>query len=133
MTDLLSAVRIEIGDTEESPGVLPGRRHFKDTEILYAAETELVTELSAPTDVQVGRVSARCLEIASTAWSSQPEETVLGPAEEKGKPAVRLAKQASILRSIWGWGNPNSGRIPGMGKPPAYSGAGLISLPPGIG
>lgn len=133
MTELLDAVRIEIGDTEESPGILPGKRHFKDAEILYAATTELVTELIAPTDREVGRVSARCLEITSVSWSSQPEEVELGPSIEKGKPSVRLAKQASILRAIWGYGNPDSGRLPGSTRAPSYSSSGINVLPPGVG
>jgi hypothetical protein len=132
MTDLLEAVRIEIGDTAEAPGILPGKRHFKDTEILYAATKESVTEMTTPTDREIGRVSAKCLEIASVAWSSQPEETELGPSVEKGKPSVRLGKQASILRAIWGYGNPESGRIPRTQKPPSYTGVGSYSLPPGV-
>lgn len=130
MISLLAAVRIEIGDTEEGPGILPGKRHFQEAEIKYAAETEAVTELSAPSLRDIGRVSAKCLEIASTAWSSQPEEVELGPSIEKGKPALRLGRQASILRAIWGYGG-SGGKKTEM-KAPAYVGVGMLPLPPGI-
>ena len=129
-TSLLAAVRIEIGDTEEGQGVLPGRRHFQEEEIQYAAETEAVTELSTPSQRDIGRVSAKCLEIASVAWSSQPEEVELGPSIEKGKQALRLGRQASILRAIWGYGG-SGGKKTEM-KAPAYIGLGMIPLPPGI-
>lgn len=130
MIELLDAVRIEIGDTEEGPGILPGKRHFQESEITYAAGTEAVTEFSTPSQRDIGRVSAKCLEIASIAWSSQPEEVELGPSIEKGKPSIRLGKQASILRAIWGYGGTGGART--EKKAPTYVGVGMYSLPPGV-
>lgn len=129
--DLISAVRLEIGDTEIRNGILPGKRQFKDAEILYAAEQELVTEENSPTSRDVGRTSARLLEIASTTWASQPVEVELGPNVEKGEQASSLSRRALILRSIWGHGA--AGRITVERSAPSYSGSGLYVLPPGIG
>ena len=129
---LIESVQIEIGDTPEGPGVLPGKRHFKHSEFSYAAGSENVTEFITPSPRDIGRVSAKCLEIASVAWSSQPEEVELGPSIEKGKQAKTIGRQAAVLRAIWGYGGTGS-PDQSAAKSPGYVGVGMYSLPPGLG
>ena len=130
--ELFAAVRIEIGDTDESNGLLPGRRQFYEAEITYAAETESVTELLVPTQQDIGRTSAKLLEIASTAWASQPLETELGPASEVNKASVLLARQAKMLRAIWGYGNTEQTEDSKSRSSPSYVGIGMYPSIPGV-
>ena len=130
--NLLSAVKIEIGDTDEDNGVLPGRKQFTDVEMGYAAEAELVTELIAPTQQDIGRVSAKLLEMASTAWASQPLETELGPASEVNNASVLLARKANRLRAIWGYGDADRDDNSKTRSTPTYVGVGMYPSLPGV-
>ena len=130
--ELIPSVRIEIGDTDQDKGMLPGRRQFYDVEIAYAAETENVTELLEPSQQDVGRTSAKLLELASVAWASQPLETELGPASEVNNASVLLARQATKLRAIWGYGNTEREADSKTRAVPSYVGVGIYPSIPGI-
>ena len=130
--ELFPSVRIEIGDTNEEAGILPGRRQFYEVEIAYAAETENVTELLEPSQQDIGRTSAKLLELAAVAWASQPLETELGPASEVNNSAVLLARQATKLRAIWGYGNTEQEADSKTRSVPSYVGVGLYPSIPGV-
>ena len=118
-----TAVRFEIGDSSESLGILPNGANFSNAEIDYAAVSETVVLSSAFVPRDVGRTSARLLEIASIHWSSQPDEVELGPSMEKRNQSSLLAQKAAGLRDKWGSGS-ETGRARAQAAP-SYAGVGF--------
>jgi len=129
---LIESVRIEIGDTDCENGILPGRRQFSEIEIAYAANAESVTEVTGPSQRDIGRVSAKLLEIASTSWASQPLESELGPASEVNNASVLLARKAAKYRAEWGYGSPELGEGSKTRSASSYVGVGMYPSIPGI-
>lgn len=130
--NIFESVRIEIGDHNPESGILPGHKNMTDPQILYAAESENVINVSLPTPVEIGRTAARCLEIASVHWASQPEEVELGPSLEKGKQSDLLTKKASIFRLKWGYGSEPIRETTRTTHVPTYSGSGMTPVSPGV-
>lgn len=130
--EIIDAVRIEIGDSNPESGILPGHINMTDEQIDYAAESERVVDSINPTTIEIGRTAARCLEIASVHWASQPEEVELGPSMEKGKQSDQLSKKASIFRQKWGFGSLLSRETSLNSQAPAYSGSGMVPASPGV-
>lgn len=132
--DFYEIIRLEIGDCQDDQGILPGRGHFTDQNIQYAADVEGVADIQSASTVDIGRTCAKLLEIASVHWSSHPEDVELGPSVERGKQFDQLTKRAAVFREKWGYGGANPGRPTSTRvRAPAYSGSGFIPFTsPGV-
>ncbi len=128
--NLIDAVRFEIGDNDSDNGIFPGQKQFDRTQLDYAAAYEGVTEYDNPTQMEIGRVSAKMLEMAAAAWATQPVESELGPMAEVNKTRTHLRALAAELRAKWGFGGTST--VERIREAPNYSGSGLYVLPPGI-
>lgn len=129
---LIKAVRIEIGDTDCENGILPGRKQFSDIDFAYAIAAENIVEMIEPTLRDIGRVSAKLLEIASTTWASQPIESELGPASEVNNASILLARKAAKMRALWGYGAPELAEGAKKRSVSSYVGVGMYPSLPGI-
>ena len=132
MTDLLSAVRLEIGDSDPDHGIMPGGKQVTEEQFHYAADAERVVEFDAPTPQEIGRVSAKLLEMAQAAWATVPLEYELGPAAEVQNTSQLMGQRAKSLRLDWGYGGLQSESAGRDQRTPTYSGHGAYIVPPGV-
>lgn len=132
MTVLFTSVQYEIGDSDPEHGIMPGNKQVSEEQFLYACSAERVTEQDAPTQRQTGQVSAKLLEMAQSAWATQPIESELGPSAEVNKTSALLGQKAKELRLSWGYGGLESDTAGRDQRVSIYSGHGAYILPPGV-
>ena len=132
MTDLLTAVRMEVGDTDPNNGIMPDSKQFTEKQYQYAVEAERVVAYDDPTQIEIGRVSAKLLEMASVAWAAQPLESELGPSAQVNNTSTLFSNKAASLRRKWGFGGLESTDTGRNQRLPTYSGHGAYVLPPGV-
>lgn len=83
-------LRLEIGDTEQSPdGILPNGRNIQDEEITYIYQRE----------GSFNRAVAALFEIAASKWAKVPTEYRLGPEGESISAYDYYKAQAKEYRS----------------------------------
>ncbi|RLC99991.1 MAG: hypothetical protein DRI46_08400 [Chloroflexi bacterium] len=132
MADLFTSVQYEIGDSDPEHGIMPGNKQVTASQFQYAAAQERVTEMLVPTQREIGRVSAKLLEMAQAAWATQPVESELGPSAEVNKTSSFLGQKAKELRLSWGHGGLESDTAGRDQRVSIYSGHGAYIVPPGI-
>lgn len=125
---LLTAARYEIGDSDPDYGIMPGHKQVSIEQFEYAAEREGVTEFNAPTEQEIGRVSAKLLEMAAAAWASIPVESELGPASEVSETEKKLKQRAAQMRLRYGYYTPTQQQR----RVPAYTSSASYYVPPGV-
>jgi len=132
MANLFESVQFEIGDSVEENGIMPGNIPVTEKQFQYACSAEHVTEQATPSQREIGRVSAKLLEMASVAWASKPLETELGPATEVNNSSIMLSRKASKLRAIWGYGDEERGDEIKSRPAATYAAVGMYPSLPGI-
>lgn len=93
---LVSKIRLAVGDTAESNGILPNGRNFQDEELLHFNSIE---------GDHLQRATAATLESAANAWSSRAGSYKLGPEAESSQQAAAFSERAQKLRDQYGYGS----------------------------
>lgn len=89
----ISAVRLEVGDTNVERGIKPDGGNYSDDEIVHIYEVE---------GNSIGRSSARICEQMANAWSSVPR-TMFGSLFDPRHVGRNYMRQAETLRKQYGY------------------------------
>ena len=98
LTDSISQLRLEIGDTspEKGMGVKPGGDYYHDGELSYFLTKE---------GNSVGCAAAAVCEALAVAWSKVASTSVGPLSEQQDTIAAKYAAQGRALRDQYGYGN----------------------------
>ena len=89
----ISAIRLEVGDTETTRGIKPNGKNYTDDEIIYLYDLE---------GQSIGRAAARICEQMANAWSSVPR-TMFGSLFDPRHIGRNFMRQAETLRRQYGY------------------------------
>lgn len=91
---IVSQIRLRIGDTIRDRGPLPNGANLQDEEIdqLYSDEGS-----------HVMRTVAACLELLATQWAAHAGSYRLGPESEESKASERYQQAAEKVRARYGY------------------------------
>jgi len=98
LTDDISKLRLEIGDTspEAGAGVKPDGNYYHDEELTYFLTKE---------GGSLGCAAAALCEALSIAWTKVASASVGPLSEQQGETAAKYAARGATLREQFGWGN----------------------------
>lgn len=97
LTDTISQLRLEIGDTspESGQGVKPDGNYYHDEELTYFLTKE----------GSLGCAAAAVCEALARAWTKIASASVGPLSEQQGEIAAKFSAQARTLRDQYGYGD----------------------------